>query len=214
MSAGLMASSVQQGPTLGSRRSQPNVRLWASCHWEWSRMMDSRPKAPHWSVHSGDPLTAAAPAAQLLLDPSTCPGQEFSEVFFFFLGFFKCFQMHRNKNPNQRYISEGMKKNRRGQRPSPMCFSHWANHTGPTTKPLRTMSLLYYVLSTEWELLLFFFFISLYVWEFLSCLLYGMVTCIFTEDIGVAGGGSGMAADIRIKEKWSEIHPGADDLLR
>lgn len=139
-------------------------------------MMDSRPDAPHWSVYSGDPLTAAGPAAQLL-DPSTRPGQEFSEVFFFSLGFFKCFQMHRNKNPNQRSVSEGMRKNRRGQRPSPMCFSHWSNHTGPTTKPLRTMSLLYNVLSTEWELLLFFFFTSLYFWEFLSCLLYGMVTC-------------------------------------
>lgn len=73
-------------------------------------MMASRPEAPHWSVHSGDPLTAAAPAAQLLLDPSTRPGQEFSEVFFF-LGFFKCFQMHRNKNPNQRTVSERMRKN-------------------------------------------------------------------------------------------------------
>lgn len=34
--------------------------------------------------------------------------------------------------------------------------------------------------------------------------------CSFSEDVGVAGGDSGMAADIRIKEKWA----GANDLLR
>lgn len=38
--------------------------------------------------------------------------------------------------------------------------------------------------------------------------------CSFSEGVGIAGGDSGMAADIRIKEIWAEIHPRANDLLR